>query len=215
MTTLNTAFHTLLASVGDMKLNDGDFLVLNNLLKKAYESHTDTTCKPINVVIKLHEGIQDDLEICVNTFVWSKKYQDGLGVKVTYQGETKIAMIYRGNFREYIDAWISRMKPKQITLLHNDITTNHSYMKTLRFMKETDDFRNKIAPRNCSRTDDHTDGGHDECQCPCDCPEHFEGSYGYGSVMTIISSEVMAPLEVEWQRISTAMRLADHLANHS
>lgn len=212
MTTLNSAFHTLLATVGDLKLNDGDFLILNNLLKKAYESHTDNVCKPINVIIKLHEGIQDDLEICVNTFVWNKKGNDGLGVKVTYQGETKIAMIYRNTFHEYLDAWISRMKPKQITFCHNDITTNHSYMKTMRFMKETDDFRNKIAPRKCARKlcDDC-----EVCQCECDCPEHFVGEYGYGSVMQVVSNEIMMALNVDWQRISSSFYHANHLANHS
>jgi hypothetical protein len=212
MTTLNSAFHTLLATVGDLKLNDGDFLVLNNLLKKAYESHTDTVCKPINVVIKLHDGIQDDLEICVNTFVWSKKHQDGLGVKITYQGETKIAMIYRNSFREYVSAWISRMKPKQITFFDNGITTNHSYMKTLRFMKETDDARNKIAPDRCVRD---LCGDCEDCQCECECPAHFVAQYGYGTVMSLITTEIVSPLEVEWQRISSAMRHADHLANHS
>lgn len=213
MTTLNTAFHTLLASVSDMKLNEGDFLILNNLLKKAYESHTDNVCKPINVVIKLHEGIQDDLEICLNTYVWSKKGNDGLGVKVTYQGEIKIAMIHTINFREYLNAWISRMKPKQITFFDNSITTNHSYMKTMRFMKETDDARNKIAPSKCAREMCEDCDGH--CQCECECPAHFEGGYGYGTVMSFITSEIASPLEQEWHRISSAMRLADHRANHS
>ena len=214
MTTLNSAFHTLLESVSDMKLNEGDFLVLNDLLKKAYQDHTDNVCKPTNIVIKFHEGVQDDFEICINTFIWNKKGSDGLGVKEIYQGKTKIAMIYRDTFREYLLACISRMKPKQITFLHNDITTNHSYIKTMRFMKETDDIRNKIAPRNCTRDDDHLDNGHD-CSCTCDCPEHFEGDYGYSSVMQIIASEIVTSLLVEWQRISTAVRLANLRANSS
>jgi hypothetical protein len=135
-------------------------------------------------------------------------------VKVTYQGETKIAMIYRNGFREYLDAWISRMKPKEITLLLNDITTTHSYMKTVRFMKETDDVRNTIAPRKCRRTDDHLDDG-GECMCRCDCPEHFEGAYGYASVMTIIANDIATPLSVEWQRISLTLHHANYRGDHS
>lgn len=43
---METAFHTLLESVGNLGLNEGDFLTMNNMLKRAYE---DTKKKAIKI----------------------------------------------------------------------------------------------------------------------------------------------------------------------
>jgi len=58
MTTLNIAFQTLLSSVSDMNLNEGDFLTMNNILKKAFDSNVSpSNITPINITITFDETV--------------------------------------------------------------------------------------------------------------------------------------------------------------
>lgn len=147
MTTLNSAFQTLLSSVSDLNLNDGDFLKMNNLLKKAFDSDkeifTETTdmkihlidCIGSNVKIELYEVIREPYQnhptlkpiIAINYRITC-----GENVKTLSTDCKKLQNVFKG--------WIMRKRPTKVELEYDGFTTAYTYSDLFKtFQKEDND----------------------------------------------------------------------------
>jgi hypothetical protein len=147
MTTLNTAFQTLLSSVGDLNLNDGDFLKINNLLKKAYDSNTETLTEPINLKIYLKD-------LCDKTFpqVYIELYElvrdkkceynhkpvESINYKVHYENKTTLHSVKPIRLNNVMKSWIQRTRPMKIDIETDDYTTTYTFKTFTESLKQED-----------------------------------------------------------------------------
>jgi hypothetical protein len=154
---MNAAFQTLLSSVSDMGLNEGDFLRMNNLLKKAYDENkkevdiSQTSSKPIDIRILLKDTMDKrvfELNLSSITRQLSPAYPnqpyDFLPLRSIdghFKSDTHTSVITFNNVREFgkfLGGWVKRVRPMTITIVTEGFETNHTFKSVLANCKAED-----------------------------------------------------------------------------
>jgi hypothetical protein len=167
-TTLNSAFQSLLSSVSDLNLNDGDFLKMNNLLKKAFDSDKETLTEPFDMKLALMDGLGSAVKIDIFEVVREPikehphiKPVKFINYRVTQNSTTKTFSVKPTNFGCKVRQWIIRKRPHIISLDHDGFTTHFEFPSM---------FENKKEEHKAKY---HSDD--DECDC--------DGEDDYASIM--------------------------------
>ena len=133
---MNTAFQTLLSSVSDMGLNEGDFLRMNNLLKKAYDqdkkeegSAAQTLTKPLDIQILLKDTLDKSvIELSITSITRSLDGRDPdrylnslptLSINGHFETDAVIKQLTFKHVPElckFLQGWIMRVRPMTITV---------------------------------------------------------------------------------------------------
>lgn len=155
---MNTAFQTLLSSVSDMGLNEGDFLRMNNLLKKAYDedkknpSAAATISRPIQVVMKFKDTMnKHECEFNLSEIIKKcdgrdpDRYFDWLDT-ISINGHFKshahtsaVAFKHIPDISRFIAGWITRVRPMTMTIALGDCETTYTFKSVLASCKAEDE----------------------------------------------------------------------------
>jgi hypothetical protein len=152
-TTLNTAFQTLLSSVENLNLNDGDFLKMNNLLKKAYDNNTESLTQSLSLKFHFTDMIDGDYtDLCFDIYEIIRETPDKscprhrpvkyINYKIDYQGKTKLYSIPAGRLENALMIWILRTRPMVINVEYDGFTTEYTYKNFLENLKTEDRWGN-------------------------------------------------------------------------
>jgi hypothetical protein len=181
---MTTAFQTLLSNVSDMGLNEGDFLRMNNLLKKAYDqdkkevSTAHTLTKPIDMHILLKDTLDKRvLELHISEITrrlddrMRERHFDYLPL-VSINGHFKtdihtspITFTQEPELTKFLQCWIKRVRPMTIAVATGPAGVGGGFETTYTF-------KNVLA--SC-KAEDEADEDVDEDYCDYD--------YGYMVVM--------------------------------
>jgi len=154
---MNAAFQTLLSSVSDMGLNEGDFLRMNNLLKKAYDENkkevdiSQTSTKPIDMRILLKDTMDKrvfELNLSSITRQLNPLYPEQSfeflpirSIDGHFKSHTHTSVITFNNVREFskfLGGWIRRVRPMTITIVTERFETKHTFKSVLANCKAED-----------------------------------------------------------------------------
>jgi hypothetical protein len=159
-TTLNSAFQTLLSSVSDLNLNDGDFLKMNNLLKKAFDNNVETITEPFDLKLNLMDGLGPALKIEIYELVREPmkdhphiKPVRSINYRVIQYETAKTFNINHTSFGRKLRQWIIRKRPHIISLDYDGFITHFEFPSM---------FENKKEEHKAKSHDDDGD-----CDC-CD-----------------------------------------------
>lgn len=160
-TTLNTAFQTLLSSVENLNLNDGDFLKMNNILKKAYDSDTETLTQSISLKFHFRDMIDGDYpDLCFEIYEIIREIPNKscprhrpvkfINYKIDYQKKTKLYSIPTGKLEKALLIWILRTRPMIIEFEYDGFKTEYTYKNFLENLKTEDNWANDDEDCNFS-----------------------------------------------------------------
>ena len=173
---MTTAFQTLLSNVSDMGLNEGDFLRMNNLLKKAYDQDKkevntgQTETRPLDIRILLKDTMDESVfELKISSITRSGRDSESFDYRAIesidghFKSDTHTSVLSFKNvhaFGKFFTNWIKRVRPMTITVNADGFETNYTFKSVL---------------ANC-KTDDAEDEEYEEGE---DCPD----DYSYTMVM--------------------------------
>ena len=179
---MNSAFQTLLSSVSDMGLSEGDFLRMNNLLKKAYDEDkkqadiSTTRTKPIDIRILLKDTMDKrvlELNLSSVTRQLAPAYPNQpydhfplRSIDGHFKSHTHTSVLTFNNVREFskfLGGWIRRVRPMTITVITDGLETEG--------FETTYTFKSVLA--NCKTEDAEDDLDEDD------------GSWDYGYMMVM------------------------------
>jgi len=155
--TMTTAFQTLLSSVSEMGLNEGDFLRMNNLLKKAYdgdkkEVNTEqTVTRALDIRILLKDTMDKRVfELKISHIIRRldgrdpERYFDSLPT-VSINGHFKsdihtsvLTFKHVPELGKFLSGWIHRVRPMTITVDKGGFETNYTFKSVLASCKVED-----------------------------------------------------------------------------
>ena len=154
---MTTAFQTLLSSVVDMGLNEGDFLRMNNLLKKAYDEDKKevdksyTSTKPLDIRILLKDTMDKrvlELKLSSITRQLSPEYPnqpyDHLPLRSIdghFKSDTHTSVLTFNNlpdFARFLQCWIKRARPMTIMVVTEGFETTYTFKSVLASCKAED-----------------------------------------------------------------------------
>jgi len=154
---MNAAFQTLLSSVSDMGLNEGDFLRMNNLLKKAYDEDkkkvnaAQTVSRAIDMRILLKDTIDKRVfELHISDITRRlddrdpERYFDYLpllSINGHFKSDTHTSVLafkHTPEFTKFLGGWIMRVRPMTITVVMGGFETNYTFKSILASCKAED-----------------------------------------------------------------------------
>ena len=154
---MNAAFQTLLSSVSDMGLNEGDFLRMNNLLKKAYDEEkkevdkSQTSTKPIDMRILLKDTMDKRvLELNISSITRRLNhaypqqpfdYLPLLSLDGHFKSDTHTSVLtfkHESELIKFLRGWVKRVRPMTITIVTGGFETNHTFKSVLASCKAED-----------------------------------------------------------------------------
>jgi hypothetical protein len=160
-----TAFQTLLSNVSDMGLNEGDFLRMNNLLKKAYDEDKkdpkiiETQSRPIDMSFFLKDTLDKRvLEIHISEI--TRRFEPDYpnqpfaalrlvsinGYFKTDDHTSPLTFTKEVELWNFVRFWIQRVRPMTITvatgrpaIIPGGFQTNYTYKNVLASCKAEDE----------------------------------------------------------------------------
>jgi len=136
---MDVAFQSLLQKVGELGLNDGDFLKMNNLLKKAFDENKTAVefikLKKLELVFfhTISEDVVTIKYLETNYKNISEYYNASVLVSVKIAKYTAHKeLIKMRSLDDYLETLITRFRPKEIQMHVGDTVTNYTYKNMVR-----------------------------------------------------------------------------------
>jgi len=165
MTTLNSAFQSLLSSVSDLNLNEGDFLKMNNLLKKAFDSDKENLTDPLDIKLYLKEYNCEDVVFEFYEFVREQNKEHphckpivGVNYRITKGDTTKSFFCKLPNIENEVRKWVIRTHPMVIKMVHDGFESKFKFSELLEYAK----MEHKLQYHDDEEEDDCDCNGHED-----------------------------------------------------
>lgn len=141
---INAAFHSILEHTETLGLNEGDFLTLNNTLKKAFDNPREATeFVPIQSPVSLifQDTIDNaDLKVCIVAMKRPQRPDTGLRVQYSLTSANVFIGLYETSYDSgIINSLLRRHQPLKVSQVANGMSTSYSYEKFLERMKNEDE----------------------------------------------------------------------------
>lgn len=166
-TTIETALHSLLETVGEMNLPEGDYLTLTNMMKKVFDESKKAPQGPVTIVspptpivVKMSKCLMKHIEIemevkqivkilrangswSVNAKMEIRTKNTKTGAVVVKQDDGVMYLLRGEKAREFADVLrnlVLRYRPMFVEYTMDEITTEY----TLRDLKDNEEEENRV-----------------------------------------------------------------------
>jgi hypothetical protein len=163
---ITKALQSILEKVGDAGLNEGDFLTMNNLLKKTFESNVATVLRPLNIYIKLSDCIhKKDITIKYLNTNHSNKTTipaESWVVNVSVDGKAPVEVGLCGTYLfTHLMLRVRLYRPKKIIFSINDEFVVYNYHSIMDHKKQEDVLEDEYKNNADDADDEYVDRCYD------------------------------------------------------